>query len=88
MAEPIVQLPLFIVREDGVGFRAFLELVLGRLVARIAVRVELHREPAIRALDFRFAGAARHAEDFVVIPLAHAFATFTMACRSNRSPIM
>src|SRR5439155_4610837 len=53
MAEPIVQPPLFIVREDRVGLRGFLELLLGGLVARIAVRVMLHRELAIRALDFR-----------------------------------
>ena len=58
------------------------------MVARIPVRMMLHRELAIGALDLDLGRRLRDAEDFVVVALAHAFATFTIAGRSRRSPIM
>src|SRR5262249_34930828 len=76
------------VGEDGVRLRGFLELFFGRLVARIAIGMEPHRELAIGALDFAIGRRTRDAEHLVVVDLAHdAFATFTMAGRSSRSPI-
>ena len=51
VAEAIVEAALLGVGEDGVRFRRFLELLLGGLVARIAIRVILHRQLAVGALD-------------------------------------
>jgi hypothetical protein len=50
--------------------------------------MELHRELAIRALDFHLGGGPHHAEHLVVVALAHAFATFTIAGRNSRSLIV
>ena len=88
VAEAVVEAALLGVGEDGVRLGRFLELLLGGLVARIAVRVVLHRQLAVRALDFDFGRRARDPEDLVVVALAHAFATFTIAGRSSRSPSM
>jgi hypothetical protein len=85
VAEAIVQAALLRVREDGVRFRALLEFFFGEIVARIAVRVKFHREPAIRTLDLGLGRRLRDLEDFVVVALAHAFATFTIAGRRRRS---
>ena len=54
VAEAVVQAALLGVGEDRVRLRRFLEFVLGRLVARIAIRVVLHRQLAVRALDLDF----------------------------------
>ena len=55
------------VGEDGVGLAELLEAALGVLVPRVAVRMVLHRELAVGLLDLRVAGAARDAEDLVVV---------------------
>ena len=87
VAEAIVAGALVAVAEDRVGLGRFLELLFGRLVALVAIGVELQRELAIRALDLLIGGGAGDLEDLVVIALAHdAFATFTSAGRSRRSP--
>src|ERR1035437_119037 len=88
MAEPVVQAALVRVGEHRVGFRAFLECFLGCVVARVAIRVIFHRQLAVRALELDVGGRAADAEDLVVIPLAHAFATFTIAGRSSFWPIV
>ena len=88
VAEAIVLAALVRVGEDGVRLGALLEMFLGRLVAGVAVGVVLHRLLAIGALDLAVARVPRHAEDFVVVPLAHALATFTIAGRSSRSPMV
>src|SRR5438067_520318 len=88
MAEPIVQAALLGVGEDRVGLGGFLELFLRGVVARIAVRVMLHRQLAIGALDLGVGRRPRQFQDFVIIALAHDFATLTIAGRSRRSPIM
>ncbi len=62
--------------------------ILGGLVARVAVRVVLQRELAVRALQLGVPCRPGDAQDVVVVPLAHAVATFTIAGRSSRSPIM
>ncbi len=85
VAEAIVEAALLRVGEDRVGLGALLEFLFGELVARVAVRMELHREPAVRALDFGVARGLGDLEHFVVVALAHAFATFTIAGRSRRS---
>ncbi len=88
MTEAVVEAALLRVAQDGVRLGRFLEALLGRLVAGIAIRVVLHRELAIRALQLALGGRPRDAEHFVVVALAHALATFTIAGRSRRSPIM
>jgi hypothetical protein len=71
VAEAVVARALLRVGEYGVGFGRLLELLLGRLVAGILVRVVAHRELAVRALDLRLGRAPAHAEDFVIISLCH-----------------
>ena len=88
MTEPVVQAALLGVGEDRVCFRRLLESLLRRVIAWIAIGMVFHRLLAVGALDLGVARTARHAEDLVVIPLAHGLATFTIAGRSNRSPIM
>ena len=51
VAEAIVAGALVAVAQDRVGLGRFLELLFGRLVALVAIGVELQRELAIRALD-------------------------------------
>ncbi len=87
VTEAIVAGALVAVGEHRVGFGRFLELLLGRLVARVAIGMELERQLAIRALDLLIGGGTRRPEDLVVVALAHdALATFTSAGRSSRSP--
>ena len=87
MTEAIVAGALVAVAEDRVGFGRFLEFLFGLLVARVAIGMVLQRQLAIRALDLLLGGRAGDLEDLVVIALAHdAFATFTSAGRSRRSP--
>ncbi len=88
MTIPIVEAAFLDVGEDGVRLRRLLELFFRSLVVRIPVGMELHRLLAIRALELRHARSPADAEHLVIIALAHAFATFTIAGRSRRSPIM
>ena len=88
MTEPVVQAALLGVGKDRVCFRRLLEFLFRRVIAWIAIGVVLHRQLAVGALDLGVASTARHTEDLVVVPLAHGLATFTIAGRSNRSPIV
>src|SRR5712671_1000068 len=47
MTKAIIGGPLLVILEDVIGFVDFLEFLLGALVARVAVRMMLHRECAI-----------------------------------------
>ena len=87
VAEAVVPRALVGVAQDGVGLGGLLELLFGGRVALIAIGVVLQRQLAIRALDVLLAGILRDAEDLVVVPLAHALATFTSAGRSRRCPM-
>jgi hypothetical protein len=71
VAEAVVGGPPLVVLEDVVGLAQLLEAMLGRLVARVAVRVVLHGELAIGLLDVLRAGAAIDAQEFVKILLSH-----------------
>ena len=66
-AELIVLGPLLFVGEDFVRGGDVLEFLLGRFVSRIAVRVPLPRELAVRLLDLVFRGGPRYAEEFVQV---------------------
>src|SRR5437868_3844445 len=67
----IVHLLLLRIAENVVRFLYFLEAVLGRLVARIQVRVMLAREAAISLADIIRARLASDAERLVVVGLCH-----------------
>jgi hypothetical protein len=84
----IVRGPFVGVGENGVGLGALLEFLLGVFVARIAVGMVFERELAVSALHLDLGHGARDAENFVIVALAHALATFTIAGLSSRSPIM
>ena len=72
VAEAIVAGALVGVGEHRVGLGRFLELLLGRLVARVAIGVVLQRQLAVGALDLLIASrVAGDAEDLVVVALAH-----------------
>ena len=72
MPELIVAAPLVIVGKHLVSLGAFLELELRRrLVAVGAVRVMLHRQPPISALDLLAARGAGDPQDFVIISLGN-----------------
>ena len=88
-AEAVVRLPLLGIREDVVGSLDVLEPLLRGRVARVAVRVELAGELAVRLLDLVVGRRLRDAEDVVGIrgvPLDHHSATTTRAGRSTTSP--
>ena len=67
VAEAVVVGALLRVAQNGVGFAALLELLFGRGISRIAVRVKLHRHLAIGALNLLIAGGAGNFQNFVVI---------------------
>ena len=64
MAEAVVEAALLGVGEHRVRLGRFLELLLGRLVARIAIRVVLHRQLAVRALDLAVGRACARRRGF------------------------
>jgi hypothetical protein len=61
------------VAQHLVGFLDLLELFFGGLggITLVAVRVVLHRQLAIRLLDFVVAGGLGHAQDFVKVSFGH-----------------
>src|SRR5262249_3726516 len=71
MAEAVIGGALLLVLQDVIGFVDFLELDLGGVVARILVRVQLHRELAERRLDLGRRRAFLQAEYVVVVAFAH-----------------
>jgi hypothetical protein len=71
MAELIVGGALLRIGQGFVGRLGLLEFFFGLLVVRIAVRVMLHRQPAIGLLDLVFGGVARHSKGFVQVFLGH-----------------
>jgi hypothetical protein len=76
VSELVVGGALLGVGQDFVGFLGFLELLLGALVVRIAVRMMLHGQLAIGLLDVVFRGITAYTEDLVVIPFGHPVPAF------------
>ena len=68
MAELVELGPLLRIGEHRVRFGQLLELLLGRLVARVPVGMVLERQLAIGLFDLVLAGVAAQAEDFIVVP--------------------
>ena len=71
MAVAVVRCAFAVVLEDLVGLGRFLETLLGAFVARIAVRVMLHRQLAIRFLDRVDAGVVADPQNLVIVALRH-----------------
>ena len=71
VAVAIVALPLLRVGQDVVRLLDFLELRLGRLVARVDVGMELPRQPAVGLLDGLGRRVAGHTQHFVIIAFGH-----------------
>jgi hypothetical protein len=63
----IVKGPLLRVAKDLVGFAELLEVLLGRFVARVLVRMILDRQATVRFLDLVVLGLARDLQDLVII---------------------
>ena len=84
MAEAVIGGALLIVLQDVVGLADFLEFLLGALVARVAVRVMLHRELAIGLLQLVGARRFGHAEDLVKVLLSHGRRAFGIEFRRQR----
>ena len=76
----------FAIRQNRVSLGGLLESLFGLFVPLVPIRMMFEGELAIGALDLLVAGGLGNAENLVVIPFAHAFATFTMAGRTSLSP--
>ena len=72
MAEAIIGRLLLRVLQDIIGFVDFLELVLGRLVARIGIGMKLLGELAKGALQLALIGAFVNAQDLIIVAFGHA----------------
>jgi hypothetical protein len=81
VAKAVVHAALFGVGENRVSLTAFLKLILGIRIVRIAVRVELHRQLAVGAFNLLIAGAALDAKNLVIV-------SFYVARQSSTSPII
>src|SRR4029077_19569820 len=89
MAEAVVGGTLLIVLQDVVGFVQVLELLLGRLVTRIAVRVILHRELAVGALQLLGISRFGDTEDFVKVLFRHGrFRPGSLISREGSTPVL
>src|SRR5690606_32734635 len=74
MAILIISRALLVVLQHVVGFVQFLEFLLCRRIIGVAIRMVLHGELAERLFQFvRIRGAARHAENVVVIAFGRHF---------------
>ena len=73
LAETVIGSTLLFVRKHGIGFADSLELFLRRLVARVSVRVILHRETAVGLLNFVGTCSAANAEQLVIVLISHCF---------------
>ena len=85
VAELIVGGALALVAQDLEGLLDLLEFLLRGLVARIPIRVQLHRQPAICLLDLGLGRVPADLEQFVVIAFRHGSSTLS-AQRAARGP--
>src|SRR5690606_2442644 len=73
VTEAVVSRAFAFVGQDLVGLLGLLEPRFGFRIVRVAIRVVLHRQAAIRLLHVLDAGVPPHAEHLVVIALGHTF---------------
>ena len=88
MPEAVVEAALLGIGQNRIGFGRLLEPIFRGLVAGLSIGMRLHRDLPVGALQLALVGRSGDAEHVVVVAFAHAFATFTMAGRSSRSPSM
>ena len=69
VAEAVIGRPFLLVHQDVVGLGGLLELAVRVRVIGVAIRMVLHRYPAIRLLDVLLIGTLADAEYFVIIAL-------------------
>ncbi len=62
VAEPVVGRALLRIAQNAIGFRGFLEFLLGFLIVGIAVGMMLESELTIRALDLLVVGVTPNAQ--------------------------
>ena len=67
MTKTVVTLALLGIRQHAVRFGCFFKLLFGTGVVRVLVRVILHRQTPIGALDFLVRRGAANGQDFVII---------------------
>src|SRR5689334_11759591 len=67
MAVLVIAFALLRVAEHAIGFRSLLELLFRLRIVGVAVRMVLHGQLAVRALDLLLRGRTGHAEDFVIV---------------------
>jgi hypothetical protein len=85
MAEAVIGGALVAVLEDVVGLVDFLKPMLALFVARITVRMMLHRKFAECCLELDLGGSSGNTEDFVVIALRHSGAAPDPLRRKSRT---
>jgi glucose dehydrogenase len=69
--EAVIGLALLAIGQHIVGLGGLLELLVRLGIVRVAVRVILHRDPAIGLLDLLLVSRAFDAENFVVVAFCH-----------------
>ena len=77
--EPVVGPPLLGVLQDVVGLLDLLEPLLGGLVARVDVGMELAGEAPVGLLDVGLRGPLRDAQNLVVVAFFHALSAIIAA---------
>ena len=71
MAELVIGLTLFPIHQDIVGLGGFLEFCVCVRIIRIAIRMVLHRHPAVGLLYILVIGVVIDAQRFVIIAFCH-----------------
>ena len=82
MSEAVILRALFGIAQNVVGFRSFLEFLFRFGVARIAIRMILHRQLAIGFLDLFLAGRTLDPENFIIVA-CHAISRWALVCWSR-----
>ena len=85
MTEAVIGGTLVAVLENVVGLVDFLETMFALFVARITVRMMLHRKFAECRLELDLGGSSGNTEDFVVIALRHSGAAPDSLRRKSRT---
>jgi hypothetical protein len=77
VTETVIGTTFFVVAEHLVGLLDLLEALLGGLVARVDVGMELSGQPAVGLLDLGLRGPFRDSQDLVIVALGHAGADYS-----------
>ena len=75
MPHAVIGGTLLRILQNFIGFGGLAEPLRGFLVIRVPVGMVLHRQFAIGGFERGFVGVPGHAENIIIITLAHDFAT-------------